>query len=149
LAKSDLTLKWALEIAQSQEAAERNTQQLKEGDASTFSVESVAVSNRKEGCYCCGGTIRPIGSAVSSMQNAIIAVAKGTLPEAAAQKELHLRPRHQKSLRKGESGPEPGGYKLTENQTVQKIAWRIPWCARSKTVKLEPIQLSCISMEIH
>jgi len=33
--------------------------------------------------YRCGGTIRPIGSAVSNTQNAIIAVAKDTLPEAA------------------------------------------------------------------
>ena len=51
LSKSDLTLKWALEKAQSHEATARNTQQLKEDDASTFSVESVTVSNRKEGCY--------------------------------------------------------------------------------------------------
>jgi len=55
LSKSDLTLKRELEIAQSQEAAARNMQQLKEGDASTFSVESVALSNRKLGCYRCGG----------------------------------------------------------------------------------------------
>ena len=46
LSESDLTLKWVLEIA-------RNMQQL---DTSTFSVESVSVSNRKaEGCYRCGG----------------------------------------------------------------------------------------------
>ena len=48
LSKSDLTLKWALEIAQSQEAAARNTQQLK--------------------------------YAVSSMQNAIIAVTRTHCP---------------------------------------------------------------------
>ena len=47
LSKSDLTLKRALEIAQSQEAAERNTQKLKEGDTSTLSVESVTVSSKK------------------------------------------------------------------------------------------------------
>ena len=54
LSKSDLTLKRALEIAQSQEAAERNTQQLKEGDISTLSVESITVSCKKE-CYRCRG----------------------------------------------------------------------------------------------
>ena len=54
LSKSDLTLKRALEIAQSQEAAERNTQQLKEGDISTLSIESVTVSSKKE-CYRCRG----------------------------------------------------------------------------------------------
>ena len=36
--------------ALSQEAIERNTQQLKEGDASTLSVESVTVSSKRE-CY--------------------------------------------------------------------------------------------------
>ena len=46
LLKSDLTQKRALEIAQSQEAAERNT--------STLSVESVTVSSKKK-CYRCGG----------------------------------------------------------------------------------------------
>jgi len=55
LSKSDLTLKRELEIAPSQEATAQNMQQLKEGDASTFSVESVTLSNRKLGCYRCGG----------------------------------------------------------------------------------------------
>ena len=32
------------------------------------------------------------------------------------------------------------GYKPIENQTVQKIAWRIPWFARSKTEKLNLLQ---------
>ncbi len=55
LSKSDLTLQRALEIAQSQEAAERNSQQLK-GEAAAFSVESVLGFSQKEKCYRCGGT---------------------------------------------------------------------------------------------
>ena len=51
---TDLTLKRALEIAQSQEAAERNTQQLKAGNTSTLNVESVSVSSKRE-CHRCGG----------------------------------------------------------------------------------------------
>jgi len=91
------------------------------------------------------GTICPIGSAVSS-------TAKDTLPEAAAQKELRLRPRHRKSQGTRYSEPEPSGYKLTENQTVQKIAWRIPWCARSKRssthYKTAAYQWNPLTMEV-
>ena len=147
LSKSDLTLKWALEIAQSKEASAPNTQQLKEGDASTFSVESVTISNRKEGCYRCGGRNH------SSYWECCFKYAechncgrKGHIARGCHSKGAPFKAKTPKSLGTGESGPEPGGYKLTENQTV---AWRIPWCARSKTEKLDPIQCSCISMEIH
>ena len=112
LSKSDLTLKWALEIAQSKEAAAQNTQQLKEGDASTFSVESVTISNRKEGCYRCGGRNHNfvlLGVLFQVHKNAIITVAKDTLPEAAAQKELHLRPRHQKAWEQRKAGQSQVG----------------------------------------
>ena len=97
---------------------------------SLFPIGSWGATTVEEGTTC------PNGSVVSSTQNAIIVVAKDTLPEAAAQKELRLRPRHQKNQGTGDSGPEPSGCKLTENQTIQKIAWRIPWCARSKTERL-------------
>jgi len=55
LSEPDLTLKQATEVAQSMEAAERNTQQLKGGEASVNSIESATVSDRKgEKCYRCG-----------------------------------------------------------------------------------------------
>ncbi|MDD9817031.1 MAG: reverse transcriptase domain-containing protein, partial [Gammaproteobacteria bacterium] len=55
LSEPDLTLKRAIEVAQSMEAAERNTQQLKGGEASVNSIESATVSDRKgEECYRCG-----------------------------------------------------------------------------------------------
>lgn len=55
LSKADLTLKRALEIAQSQEAAERHAMQLK-GDVGvgTMNVEKVSDAPRKEKCRHCG-----------------------------------------------------------------------------------------------
>ena len=119
--KSDLTLKWELEIAQSQETTAQNKLMLLPSmwRVSLFPIGRWGATAVEEGTTC------PIGSAVSSTQNAIITVVKDTLPEAAAQKELRTMPRHWKNQGTGESGPEPSGYKLTENQTVRKIAWRI------------------------
>ena len=51
LSKSDLTLQQAVEIAQSMEAAKRNTQQIK-WDSTVHSVRP-ATKKEKE-CYCCG-----------------------------------------------------------------------------------------------
>ena len=51
LSKSDLTLQQAVEIAQSTEAAKRNTQQLK-WDSTVHSMKP-ATAKEKE-CYCCG-----------------------------------------------------------------------------------------------
>ena len=56
LSKADLTLARALEIAQSQEAAERNALELKGKDAAALSVENVTGFSRREKCYRCWGT---------------------------------------------------------------------------------------------
>ena len=56
LSEPNLTPKRAIEVAQSMEAAERNTQQLKGGEVSVHSVESATISERKGEveCYRCG-----------------------------------------------------------------------------------------------
>ena len=91
LSKSDLTVKRALEIAHSQEAAAWNTQQLKEGeqhaaaqgDASTFSEECPVSKGRRGATAVEEGSIC-LGSAISRTKNAITVVTKDILPECAA-----------------------------------------------------------------
>ena len=99
----------------------------------------------EEGTIC-------LRSTVSRSRNAIIAVAKDILLERATRKELCSMPRLQKSQGMGESRPEPSGYKLTENHTVQKIAW---WLGFHSVYDLRHRSLTyysaaaCISMEFH
>jgi len=74
-------------------------------------------------------------------------VAKDTLPEATAQKELHLRPRHWKSQGTGDSGPEPSGCKLTESLEDSMVCKIKDREARPITVQLH-INGNPLTMEV-
>ena len=134
LSKSDLTLKWALEIAQSQEAAAWNTQQLKEGDTSTY------LQCGECRCFQQEGGVLPLWRNHSSYREGCFKYAechncgrKGHIARGCRSKGAQF---------KAKSPKKPGNRgKLTRAKWVQanresdsiEDSLEDSWCARSKT----------------